>query len=186
MRSPRIRPSRIVSDKARRIYEEMAIRTESDNDEATSFEQYSPPRPSNPPTFLHTSSIRYNNNVRRQRRAQTSLFDYLPQSFQDRYGNDDQQNEDWGASYRDKPSNTIRLGYTNPNGLGINPTSAKSHSTFSFLCHRSQADIISLAETNLNWSQLDYNSRLNNRIRSFYRDFYAVTSHNRHEQHSKA
>lgn len=95
------------------------------------------------------------------------------------------RNEDWGSSYREKSSYTIRIWYTYPNGLGINPTSAKSHSTFSFLHHRSHADIISLAETNLNWSLLQYKSRLNNRIRSFHREFYAVTSNNKHEQHSK-
>ena len=43
------------------------------------------------------------------------------------------------------------------------------------------ADIICLAETNLNWPILQYNSRLNNRLRAFYREFYSTTSINRHE-----
>ena len=116
------------------------------------------------------------------------MFDYLPQSFRDRYTNDDTTpaNEDWGAKYYNKPPNTIRVWYTNPNGLGMNPTGTKSHSTFSFLFHKSQADNASLAETNLNWSLLQYNSRLNNRLRSFYREFYSSTSHNRHEKFGKS
>ena len=126
-------------------------------------------------TSLHTK--------RKRPPQQPTLFQYLPQSFRHRYGNksDDLCNELWGDNFTFKHPNTIRIWYTNPCGLGLNPTSTKSHNTFSFMYHRSQSDILSLAETNLRWPSLRNNSRLNHRVRSFFKNFYTSTSHNRHE-----
>ena len=114
-------------------------------------------------TSLHTK--------RKRPPQQPTLFQYLPQSFRHRYGNksDELCNELWGDNFTFKHPNTIRIWYTNPCGLGLNPTSTKSHNTFSFMYHRSQSDILSLAETNLRWPSLQNNSRLNHRVRSFSR-----------------
>ena len=185
MRPPRVRPSCRVDVRVRSIYEKIKIDNNFNIDDSLPTE---PSRPSHSMNaYTRTQPTQNMNNTQRNRPSQTSLFDYLPQSFRDRYDDDDvnNTNEDWGTNYRHKSSNTIRVWYTNPNGLGLNPTGTKSHSTFSFLYHKSQAYIVSLAETNLNWSLLQYNSGLNNRLRSFYREFYAATSHNRHEQFGK-
>ena len=42
-----------------------------------------------------------------------------------------------------------------------------------------------MAETILRWPSLKYNARLNNRIRDFYKQFYAASSFNRHEDLGK-
>ena len=147
---------------------------------------HEPPRQSHN-SFTYTPTLRSptSNNTRRRRCAQTSLFDFLPQPFRDKYDDSDYSNEDWGATYREQENSTIWVWYTNPNGLEINPSGTKLYATFSFLFHKSQAGIISFAETNLNWPLLQYGSRLNNRLRSFYREFYSVTSNNKHEEHGK-
>ena len=186
---PKFRHSQLVTENVRKRYETMKIEDYFDNDmiESKQVLQQSPPISISSSVHNNAYQNRIRTNTSRPRRAQSSLFDYLPQSFQNRYGNDnDKQNMDWGSSYKEKAEKTIRVWYTNPNGLGVNPTGPKSHSTFSFLFHKSKADIVCLAETNLNWPILQYNSRLNSRIRAFYREFYSSASNNRHEKHNKS
>ena len=189
MSSLRIGPNRERNVRVPSVYQNMEIKTEfeissindMDNDHVSQ------------PTCLHNcinnnSHLHMNNRINHRRPSgQTSLFEYLPSQFQDRYGNETEENKNqpWGQNYNVKSANTVRIWYTNPNGLGINPTDAKSHSTFAFLYHKSMADIICLAETNLNWHILQYNSRLNNRLRAYYREFYSTTSNNKHEKHTK-
>lgn len=146
MSSPRSGPSCFVSKKVTCIFEETTIIDDPDEQETIPMEPNSHFRP------LHQSSYQQQLHVNTYRRqpTQTSLYDFPPQAFQDRYGTDGVLNDEWGTTYKTKPTNSIRLWYTNPNGLGINPTGVKSHSTFSFLYHKIQAVIVSLAETNLN------------------------------------
>ena len=147
------RPSR--SDWVPNVYKDMVINTEFDlhsisdtaNDHVLTSAQLN--------NYITTNPYLYNSSRTKSKRnpCQASLFDYLPPQFQERYGSkaEERINQEWGKTYIVKSPNTIRIRYTNPNGLGINPNSAKSHSTFSFLYHKSMADIICLAETNLNW-----------------------------------
>ena len=189
MSSPKMRPSCLVTKKVQKIYETMNIDDFFDTDMITPQSATHQSLPSFTSPLLHNTLHQHliRPNASRPRRAQSSLFDFLPQSFQERYGDDnDQQNKDWGTTYKEKAANTIRIWYTNPNGLGVNPMGPKSHSTFSFLHHSSKADIICLAETNLNWPILQYNSRLNNRIRAFFREFYSSASNNKHETFNKS
>ena len=81
--------------------------------------------------------------------------------------------------------NCIRIWYSNPCGLGINPTGTKSHHTFSFLHKKSKADVVCLSETNLRWPSLHHKSRLNHRIRDFFQQFYSSSSYNEHENLGK-
>ena len=87
----------------------------------------------------------------RKPKRQTSLFSYLPLAFQTRYDTNEDTpiDDEWGNTYRTREKSTVRVWYTNPNGLGINPSGSKSHSTFSFLHRKSKANIVCLAETNL-------------------------------------
>ena len=89
----------------------------------------------NTPVTLHNlhNSIRTQNNnnnnnesckyTRKRHLTQSSLFDYLPETFRARYGNESDEitNTLWGQSYTTKFQNTIRVWYSNPRGLGENP-----------------------------------------------------------------
>ena len=129
----------------------------------------------------------YVSTQRPRRLQQRSLFHYLPISFRDRFDTPNLSTEDetWGDLFTHKNINTVRVWYTNPRGLGINPNGTKSHSTFQFLYRRSKADIVCLAETNLRWGSLRLNSRLNNRLKPFFRDYYSSSSYNRHANYGK-
>lgn len=183
MRSPRVGPKRTKRVQVPVAYRQMVINTEFDIDDNDHNDHLATP------TYINNlrNNLALNSSTtlqqKRTYRSQTSLFDYLPPQFQDRYGSNEEEliNQAWGDSYKQKSHNNVRIWYTNPNGLGINPTGSKSHSTFSFLYHKSMSDITCLAETNLNWPILQYNSRLNNRLRSFYREFYSSSSNNRHK-----
>ena len=134
-----------------------------------------------------TTNINLHTQRRRRHPHQTTLFQYLLQSFRTRYGNenDDITNDLWGHSFATKSQNTIRIWYTNPRGLGPNPNNHKSHNAMMFLSRKSQADIVCLAETNLRWPSLQYNSRLNHRLKSVYQEYYSVASYNKHENLGK-
>lgn len=90
-----------------------------------------------------------------------------------------------GQKFTTKLQNNIRIWYTNPRGLGPNPNNHKSHNAMMFLSHKNQADIICLAETNLRWPSLQYSSRLNQRLKSVYQEYYSVASYNKHENLGK-
>ena len=99
--------------------------------------------------------------ARKRHPTQTTLFQYLPNEFRSRYDDDDDDlniNEPWDDAYKIKNNDTIRIWYTNPCGLGLNPNNSKSHNAFAFLSHHSQADVICLAETNLRWPSLKKHS----------------------------
>lgn len=70
--------------------------------------------------------------------SQQSMFDYLPLSYQQRFEtkSDDPRNELWGDKFTTKMPNTLRVWYTNPCGLELNPNSTKSHNTFSSLSQK--------------------------------------------------
>lgn len=189
MRLPRIGPKRRRNDWVPSAYRNMEIKTDFDINSIKDTDGSHVSQPTFLDNCINNSTRLHRNNHTNPRKSsgQTSLFQYLPPQFQDRYRNKDEEikNQPWGQNYNVKLANTVRIWYTNPNGLGINPTNAKSHSTFAFLYHKSMADITCLAETNLNWPILQYNSRLNNRLRAYFREFYSTTSNNKHEKYSK-
>lgn len=63
-------------------------------------------------------------HARKRPPTQPTLFEFLPAAFQKRYGDksDDICNEHWGDTFTYKRDSTLRLWYTNPCGLGLNPT----------------------------------------------------------------
>lgn len=157
-------------------------------------EQHSTSTPEPTTLFQHNASSLHDLQVhistpqpRPRRVTQPTLFQYLPPAFLTRYGDksDEPCNETWGDNFTTKQQNTIRIWYTNPNGLGLNPNNTKSHNAFSFMYHKSKADVLCLAETNLRWLSLRHNSRLNNRIRTFFHEFYSSVSYNRHEDNGQ-
>jgi len=87
----------------------------------------------------------------------------------------------WGQSYRTKSPQTIRIWYTNPCGVGLYSDDVKSHSSFSFLRHKSKADIVCLAETNVHWKRLTSKNSIYNRLKRLWNSFQYCTSHNKHE-----
>ena len=124
---------------------------------------------------------------RKRHPTQSTLFQFLPNDFCLRYDDDDASdiNEPWGDTYKTKTDGVIRIWYSNPCGLGLNPTNSKSHNAFAFLSHHSQADIVCLAETNLRWPSLKNTARLNHRLHSQYQQYYIIKSYNRHEDLGK-
>jgi len=84
----------------------------------------------------------------------------------------------FGDYYKNKDKNVIRIWYTNPCGIGINHASTKSHGSLHFLKYKSRADLIGLAETNVNWTMLNHSNSFYNRIKNKWREFRTVTSHN--------
>ena len=90
----------------------------------------------------------------------------------------DKEDELCGDSHTQKELGSIRLWYTNPCGLGISHNSSKSHGSFQFIKSKSKADLIGLAETNVNWNKLSNANSLYSRVKSTWREFRTVTSHN--------
>lgn len=112
MRSPRIGPKRKHHVPVPNRYPEMTINTEFDIDDATRDQEshFSPALVHNPiDNFTFNQS--FSNQTRRKPNSQTSLFDFLPPQFQDRYGSTEDEiiNNEWGESYRNKSHNTIRI-----------------------------------------------------------------------------
>ena len=82
--------------------------------------------------------------------------------------NTDENHEDekpYGDPYTMKLEETIRLWYTNPCGIGIDPTSLKSDDSFYFLRNKSKCDVFGFAETNVHWKLLYGNSSLYSRTK---------------------
>jgi len=88
------------------------------------------------------------------------------------------EDDTFGDYYKNKERDVIRIWYTNPCGIGINHASSKSHGSLQFLKSKSKADLIGLAETNVNWNKLNNSSSFYSRIKSMWREFRTVTSHN--------
>ena len=93
MRPPRLRPSCRISEKVKCIFEKMKIVEDQDIEH----EILTDPNVHSPHTCQNTYYQHKQNISQSQRRRpiQTSLYDFLPQAFQDRYGHDEAQNEEW-------------------------------------------------------------------------------------------
>lgn len=91
----------------------------------------------------------------------------------------------YGATHTIKSKDTIRLWFTNPCGLGVDPHSLKSDDSLHFLRHKSKCDIFGLAETNLHWKLLHNSATLYARVRQKWRYFKLTTSHNSHAKLGK-
>ena len=137
-------------------------------------------------TYLHKSSP-HSTKQRKHTlpRHQRTIFEYMPFEQQQKHANEMYHNEPWGHSYTSKDSDTIRVWFTNPNGLGLNPINTKSHNAFQFLSKKSQSDVTCLVETNLRWPDLHNKSTLNSRLRATYQEFQSATSYNKHENSGK-
>jgi len=98
---------------------------------------------------------------------------------------EDEHDQEYGASHTTKDLQSIRMWFTNPCGLGINYRSSKSYSSFKFLKDKSKADLIGLAETNVNWNLLNPTSSLYSRVKNHWKEFRTITSHNITEQMGK-
>jgi len=86
----------------------------------------------------------------------------------------------YGLPYTSKASDVIRVWYTNPCGIGVNPNHLKSDDSFSFLRSKSKCDVFGLAETNVHWKKLYGHASLYARIKQRWRYFKTSTSHNKH------
>jgi len=71
-----------------------------------------------------------------------------------------------GHKYQSKLPQTIRLWYTNPCGIGVDPYAQKSDDSFFFLRNKSKMDIFGLAETNVHWKMLYNNASLYARLKN--------------------
>jgi len=92
----------------------------------------------------------------------------------------DQEETSYGSTHTIKPKDCIRLWFTNPCGLGVDPFSHKSDDSLHFLRHKSKCDIFGLAETNLHWKMLHNSATLYSRLRQKWKYFKQITSHNSH------
>ena len=86
----------------------------------------------------------------------------------------------FGDKHTHKSSGNIRVWYTNPCGVGLDPHHPKSDDSFNFLKNQSQCDIFGLAETNVRWDKLYNSSSLYSRVKQRWRYFKISTSHNIH------
>jgi len=93
---------------------------------------------------------------------------------------DEQEESLYGLPHTTKSSDVIRLWYTNPCGIGVNPTHLKSDDSFSFLRSKSKCDVFGLAETNVHWRKLYGHASLYSRVKKRWRYFKIATSHNSH------
>ena len=65
-----------------------------------------------------------------------------------------------GDDYTKKSEQSIRLWFTNPCGTGLAHKNSNSHACLKFIKLKSKADLVGIAETNLNWKLLSNNSCL--------------------------
>ena len=88
-----------------------------------------------------------------------------------------------GDLHTKKNKETVRVWFTNPCGIGIDPNKIKNHNSFYFLCYKSKCDIFGLAETNVNWHHLKGSASLYSRVKYYWKKFKTVTTHNLHAKH---
>jgi len=86
----------------------------------------------------------------------------------------------YGDTHAIKPNGTIRIWYTNPCGIGVDPMAIKSDDSFFFLKNRSKCDVFGLAETNIHWKMLYSHATLYSRVKQRWHQFKTSTSHNEH------
>lgn len=91
------------------------------------------------------------------------------------------KDEYFGHSQKNKPNNVIRLWFTNPCGIRVDPNHIKSDDSFRFLRRESKCDIFGMAETNVHWYRLYNNASLYSRVKNRWKYFKIATSHNKHE-----
>ena len=91
----------------------------------------------------------------------------------------------FGDDYTKKAENSIRLWFTNPCGIGLDHRNSKSHASLKFIKMKSKADLIGLAETNVNWKLLSNNSSLYSRLKNNWKNFRSITSNNILEEMGK-
>jgi len=96
----------------------------------------------------------------------------------DELDKDDPKAQCYGDKHTKKGDGTIRVWFTNPCGIGINPHKIKNHSNLCFLRYKSRCDVFGFAETNVNWHKLKGSSTFYARVKQFWRDFKTVTAHN--------
>ena len=106
------------------------------------------------------------------------MTDYISININDNMAPNIEYDEHYGSKHTSKPPSTIRFWFTNPNGIGVNWKASKSHASFAFLKNRSKADVIGLAETNVNWNMMKNSSSLYSRVKSNWKYFRTVTSNN--------
>ena len=111
------------------------------------------------------------------------IYNYLVNTTNPEAKNDEEST--YGATHTLKSKDTIRLWFTNPCGLGVDPFSFKSDDSLHFLRHKSKCDIFGLAETNLHWKMLHNTATLYSRLRQKWKYFKSVTSHNMHAKLGK-
>jgi len=119
------------------------------------------------------SSIKKAIQIKRNKR----ITEYIADS-KSTFPNHDSDDQHLGDPYQQKQSEVVRIWYTNPCGIGLNHNNSKSHGSFQFMKSKSKADIIGLAETNVNWTKLSNSNSLYSRVKSMWREFKTITSHN--------
>jgi len=130
-------------------------------------------KPSNKATSVKKSRTT-NVDFNEQRR----LTEYISHETNHPTTPENENDKNFGSRYTSKPSSSIRFWYTNPNGIGVNWKASKSHASFSFLKNKSKADVIGLAETNVNWNMMKNASSLYSRVKNNWKYFRTVTSNN--------
>ena len=113
---------------------------------------------------------------------QTRLTDYISHSKFFPTEPVREQDSNFGSKYTVKPSSTVRFWFTNPNGIGVSWKTSKSHASFSFIKNKSKADVLGLAETNVNWSTLKNSSSLYSRVKKNWKYFRTVSCNNLMEE----
>ena len=91
--------------------------------------------------------------------------------------------EYFGDYHTKKIKESVRVWFTNPCGIGLDPNKIKSHNSFYFLRYKSKCDIFGLAETNVNWHLLKGSASFYSRVKFYWNRFKTVTSHNLHAKH---
>jgi len=91
----------------------------------------------------------------------------------------------FGDDYTKKSEQSIRLWFTNPCGTGLDHKNSNSHTCLKFIKLKSKADLVGIAETNLNWKLLSNNSCLYSRIKCNWKNFHFTTSNNILEEMGK-
>jgi len=94
-----------------------------------------------------------------------------------------EEGENYGDLHSRKMKSTVRVWFTNPCGVGLDPNKIKSHNSFYFLRYKSKCDIFGFAETNVNWHLLKGSASFYSRTKFYWQRFKTVTTHNVHAKH---
>jgi len=128
------------------------------------------------------STVHYN-----QTKQSNRISDYMDlnrkylEELESRVKDTDQTS--YGDRYTKKSNGSIRVWFTNPCGISINPHKLKNHNSMYFLRYKSRCDYFGLAETNVNWHLLKGSASLYSRVKYYWKRFKTVTAHNKHSKH---